>query len=206
MRAEAGQPLPSPRRTRTAAGGPSARPGGMTEENDCFPAPQNPQSGHPAGKTAAQDRHLRSNPCMLVSAVCRDFSRGLRRSRLLCLSICLLAADVEACGACPVSRCLMTHRDFALRTPGCGPRWRRRARRTRCCGLSWMPGGSCGGGWNCGWRSWSVGWGWTAPTRGRLPRRSGSGRRRPGWPGGSPSGSAARTARGAASPAIRARA
>ena len=64
----------------------------------------------------------------------------------------------------------MTLRGFVLRTPGCGPWWRRRTRRTCCCGLSWTPSGSCGGGWSCGWRSWSAGWGWTAPTRAR--RRS----------------------------------
>ena len=71
----------------------------------------------------------------------------------------------------------MTPRGCVLRMPGCGPWWRRRTRRTRCCGRSWMPSGSCGGGWSCGWRSWNGACRWTALTRGRPARRSGSGRR-----------------------------
>ena len=55
----------------------------------------------------------------------------------------------------------------------------------------------------CGSPSWSAAWTWTAPTRARPARRSGSGRERPARPGSSPSGSAARTASAAGSPATR---
>ena len=58
--------------------------------------------------------------------------------------------------------------------------WRRRTRRSRGCGTGWTRSGSCSGGWSCGWRSWSAGWGWTAAIRGRLLRGSGSGRGRRG--------------------------
>ena len=58
-------------------------------------------------------------------------------------------------------------------------------------------------GWSCGSRSWSAGSRWTARTRARRARRSGSGRKRPGKRGSSPSGSAARTASAAGSPVIR---
>ena len=56
------------------------------------------------------------------------------------------------------------------------------------------------------WRSWSAGCRWTARIRGRLRRRSGSGRERHGGRGSSRSGSAGRTARGAGSPATRGKA
>ena len=66
--------------------------------------------------------------------------------------------------------------------------------------------GSGNAGWSCGSRSWSGGCRWTARTRARPARRSGSGRRSAGGPGRSPSGSAGRTASAAGSPVTRGKA
>jgi hypothetical protein len=99
----------------------------------------------------------------------------------------------------------MMLRGFALRTRGSGRWWRRRTRRSRCCGLRRRPARRRSGGLSCGSRSWSVGCRWTAATRARRVRRSGSGRRRPARRGSSPSGSGARTASAAGSPVTRAK-
>src|SRR6266700_9147 len=88
--------------------------------------------------------------------------------------------------------------------PGC-VRWlRRRTLRSACCAL----GGSCGSGWGCRSPGCSGGWGWTAPTRGRRRRGNpsvrGSAARPSAGTASSPSGSGARTAGEAGSPAIQA--
>ncbi len=73
-------------------------------------------------------------------------------------------------------RCVSRSRGCGRRTLGCGRWWRARTRSWRLGTRRWRCCGAVMRGWCCGWRSWSGGWGWTAPIRVRRARGSRSGR------------------------------
>jgi hypothetical protein len=114
------------------------------------------------------------------------------------------AAGHESLSRVPDEPCRMMPPGFVLPTRGCGPSRRRRTPKSRCCGPDSTRCGSESDGRSFGWRT--RGPAGDGHQRFGNPefRRSGSGRKRPGGRGSSPSGSGARTASGAGSPGTRA--